>query len=230
MADLLIPLLILFAIVGAVLVWALVQQLRDLEGGPDRPFGGWRDGGPDPELPWRRWKADRAASAGGRRQASSGRPTLPWQARPDRPSRPRGRLARRPRRRSQRRNRPARSPRRNRPTQLQRPRARSQPRNRLAQRFPGSGAGSPPSAIGRGVPGSRPGSRFRGSAEARMPPAGTRSPLRVRIRGCEGRGSPRGIGRPPCGSARATRPPRSARRPPARRGSARPAGGPERRS
>lgn len=79
MADLLIPLLLVFAVVGGVLVWALVRQLRELDEGSDRPFGGWREGGPDPELPWRREKADRPAAGRAQRQAGSGRPTLPWQ-------------------------------------------------------------------------------------------------------------------------------------------------------
>ena len=87
MADLLIPLLLLFAIVGGVLVWALVRQLRELEDGPDRPFGGWRDGGPDPELPWRRKRADQPASGQAQRRAPTGRPTLPWQ-RGDQQARP----------------------------------------------------------------------------------------------------------------------------------------------
>ena len=81
MADLLIPLLLLFLIVAGVLVAALVHQLRDLGEGSGRPFGGWHDGGPDPELPWRRERADRPGSGPGQRQPATGRPTLPWQRR-----------------------------------------------------------------------------------------------------------------------------------------------------
>ena len=82
MADLLIPLLLLFAVVGGVLVWALVRQFRELDDGPsDQPFGNWREGGPDPVFPWkeRREKADGTASGRRQPQGSTGRPLFPWQ-------------------------------------------------------------------------------------------------------------------------------------------------------
>ena len=88
MADLLIPLLLVFAVVGGVLVWALVRQLRELDEGSDRPFGSWREGGPDPVPPWRLRrgeKQDRPSSGQARRQPPPDRPTLPWQRREQQP-------------------------------------------------------------------------------------------------------------------------------------------------
>src|SRR5215207_7413646 len=95
MADLLIPLLLVFFIVGAVLVAALVHQLRDIDSGPSQSTGGWRDGGQDPVPPWqalreRRDSRERRPAPSSRQPqraqrppagagAGAGRPLLPWQ-------------------------------------------------------------------------------------------------------------------------------------------------------